>query len=363
MSTRPLPLLPSAPPRPAPAGPPAPAAAGRRLDPVLLALAGLLLVLSLLAPARAGATLLAVARSLVAIAPWFALSVAVAAAAKATGADQLVTRAFAGRPGRMVAAASLVGALSPFCSCGVIPVVAGLLRAGVPLAPVMAFWISSPLMDPNQFLLITAQLGAGFAVAKTVAAIGMGLGSGLALLLVDRLGGARDGLRLAPAPCCGGPAGRPPAPAWRFWREPARRRLFAAEAGAISWFLGRWLTLAFAVQSLMVAWLPAPAVAAWVGTDGAWAVPLAVLVGIPAYLNGFAAIPLVAGLRELGMAPGAGLAFMLAGGVTSIPAMIAVFALVRPRIFAWYLLLAVAGALASGYLYDAALRVLSGPVG
>ena len=61
-----------------------------------------------------------------------------------------------------------------------------------------------------------------------------------------------------------------------------------------------------------------------------------VLLGIPAYLNGLAAIPLVGGLIDMGMNPAVGLAFMVAGGVTSIPAAMAVWALVRPRVFALY---------------------------
>ena len=71
---------------------------------------------------------------------------------------------------------------------------------------------------------------------------------------------------------------------------------------------------------------------------------------MPAYLFVFAALPLVSGLIDQGMAPGAGLAFLVAGGVTSIPAAVAVWALVRIRVFALYLLLALTGAATSGIL-------------
>ena len=87
------------------------------------------------------------------VAPFFALSIALAAYAKASGAENLIARAFTGPPGSvMIVVASLMGALSPFCSCGVIPVIAALLATGVPLAPVMAFWLASPLMDPSHIL-------------------------------------------------------------------------------------------------------------------------------------------------------------------------------------------------------------------
>ena len=65
------------------------------------------------------------------------------------------------------------------------------------------------------------------------------------------------------------------------------------------------------------------------GTDNSMALPLAVIAGAPAYLNGFAAIPLVRSLIDLGRPASTGLAFMLAGSVNSIPAAIAIFSLAK----------------------------------
>lgn len=73
------------------------------------------------------------------ILPFILASVAIAAWLKAAGADNLVAKAFASRPVTAIVTASLFGTLSPFCSCGVVPLVAGLLVAGVPIAPVLAF--------------------------------------------------------------------------------------------------------------------------------------------------------------------------------------------------------------------------------
>jgi len=103
----------------------------------------------------------------------------------------------------------------------------------------------------------------------------------------------------------------------------------------------------------MVAWIPGETIAAWLGGAAWWAIPAAALAGIPAYLNGFAAIPTVAALIDLGMAPGAALTFMVAGAVTSIPAAMAVYALARRPVFLWYLALGLAGALASGVVFQA----------
>src|SRR5208282_2568727 len=174
--------------------PPSPSFSGpargvlNRIDFVLVALGALLVGLWMYSSVQASSTLLYVARELAHIAPWLAASVIIAAAARATGADTLAARALTGRQSRMIVVASLIGALLPLCSCGVIPLVAGLLAAGVPLAPVMAFWIASPLMDPTQFFIAAGVLGLGFAVAKLAAAIGMGLLSGFGTMGLIRIG-------------------------------------------------------------------------------------------------------------------------------------------------------------------------------
>lgn len=98
-------------------------------------------------------------------------------------------------------------------------------------------------------------------------------------------------------------------------------------------FLLKWLTLAFLLESLMLAYVPADWIASALGGTGVVPIVTATLVGVPAYLNGYAALPLVSGMVEQGMTPGAGLAFLVAGGVTSLPAAIAVFALVKRPTF------------------------------
>jgi uncharacterized protein len=281
--------------------------------------------------------------------------------------------------------------LLPFCSCGVIPLVAGLLGAGVPLAPVMAFWISSPLMDPAQFLVAAGALGTGFAVAKMISAVGMGMLAGFGTMLLIRVGwldvpaalritpnAAISGCKSkaaalimeAPKSCCGSAPARiassscgskttaTPTVVWRFWSDATRAQRFLTTATTTGWFLVRWLAVAYALESLMIAWLPVGAVGTWLGASaGPLAVPLAVAIGIPIYLNSFAAIPFVSGLIGLGMSPATGMAFMLATSATGFPAMVAVWALVKPRAFALYLGFAITGAVIAGYAYAAVLAL------
>ncbi len=324
-------------------------------DRVFLAMLAMMALLAIVDWPQLGISVDSTLISLWQMLPFFALAIAIAASAKATGADSLIARAFSGNPVRATALAALVGAISPFCSCGVIPLIAALLGAGVPLAPVMAFWIASPIMDPEMFIITAAGIGFDFAIAKTLAAVAMGLLAGFAILAIQRYGGLSDPLRTEVNACCDSScsAGKPePSVNWRFWNDPERRKLFNAESSAIGIFLGKWLTLAFFLESLMIAYVSSDWIVAYVGSDNPFAIPLAAIVGAPSYLNGYAAIPLISGLMEIGMTPGAAMAFVTAGAVSSIPAAIAVWALVKRRVFLLYLLLGVTGSILTAWIYQ-----------
>ncbi len=328
--------------------------------PVLL-IVTIITILSLIAPEQAIQTVVFTMDAVLNILPFIILSVVIAAACKASGADKLIARAFAGSPAKAILMASFFGAISPFCSCGVIPIVASLLAAGVPIAPVLAFCIASPIMDPQMFVLTAAELGLEFGLVKTIAAVGMGLMTGYLTLLISKTEFLTDSLKNIARPSCAKSTYTDTEidikPVWKFWQQSVRMSVFWVESRTAGWFLGRWLTFAFVLESLMVAYLPGEMVATLLGDGNALAIPLAVLVGIPAYLNGYAAIPLVGSLIDLGMSPATGLSFMLAGSVTSIPAAIAVWTIAKPRLFGLYFVMATFGALLSGFLYNAFLTL------
>ncbi len=89
------------------------------------------------------------------------------------------------------------------------------------------------------------------------------------------------------------------------------------------------------------------------GKDRLFSIPLATAICIPVYTSGVGAIPIIEGLLKSGMSHGAALAFLVAGPVTTIPAMTAVFALVKRQTFAIYLGVGIFGSLISGYVYQA----------
>lgn len=110
--------------------------------------------------------------------PYLLVTVPLAVVVHMTGGSRYITRAFRARPIVAILIAALVGAISPFCSCGVIPVIAALLIGGVPLAPVMTFWIASPSMDPEIFFLSAGMIGWKLAVWRLAATLVLSLGAG-----------------------------------------------------------------------------------------------------------------------------------------------------------------------------------------
>ena len=332
----------------------------RRLDGAWLAIGLIPALLALFDPGQVLPALQFAAGAILHTGVFIAGAVLAVAWLKAADADRLLSRVFAGSEVRMIVLGAVVGGLAPFCSCEVIPFIAALLAVGAPLSAVMAFWLASPLMDPAMFLITAGTLGTGFAAAKTVAAVALGLAGGLVVKAAAGSVVFADPLRPRPAAgaCateCGPGGGADPfagRPHWAFWREPARRRTFRATAVGNALFLGKWLLLAYLVEALLLEYLPAETIASVLGGAGLWPIVLGAVVGAPAYLNGYATVPLIEALLAQGMSNGAAMSFVIAGGVSCIPAAIAVWALVKPRVFGAYLGIAFAGAVAAGVVWN-----------
>jgi uncharacterized membrane protein YraQ (UPF0718 family) len=119
-----------------------------------------------------------IAESFLHIWPYVAVTIPLAVAVQMSGASKYIKRAFEARPLTAVMLATVLGAFSPFCSCGVIPVIASLLISGVPLAPVMSFWIASPSMDPEIFFLSVGLIGWKLAIWRLAATLVLSLSAG-----------------------------------------------------------------------------------------------------------------------------------------------------------------------------------------
>ena len=297
--------------------------------------AALLAAGSLLPETNSG-MLIAVSQGLLALLPVVVVAALLAGALTLGNWSDRALSWLSGGPARAVTIASMVGAITPVCGLGVLPLIAVLLRRGLPLAPVMAFWVSSPVTDPSMLLITAGIIGIPFAVAKTVAAFGIGLFAGAVTWYLPGFRGAGHHLmRLESLDlyCCDGGT-------VRFWPE----------VWSSTRLVLRWLVLALVLEVYLQRMVPEDWIVSLFSDGASTSIPLAVLVGAPMYLDGYAALPLVRGLMEKGMSFGAALALMISGAAVSLYVAAAVVSLVRIRVFALYVLLAIMGAAAAGYV-------------
>jgi len=340
--------------------------------------------------------------------PYLLVTIPVAVAVNLSGASRTINRVFQARPVVAIFLAAAVGAFSPFCSCSVIPVVASLLIGGVPLAPVMTFWIASPSMDPETFFLSVAMLGWPLAVWRLAATLVLSLAAGFvthllfergwlgaSILRADHVAGTENAEvrttlellsgtwrrlrgRLSAAPAwqeagaapgvvslesinvspavgggggggCGGGEG-----ASCSLQPPSFRQRLLEETWAATVMVVKFMALAFFLEALITLYVPEAWIAGLLGRSNPLAIVTAALLGVPVYTSNLTALPMIGGLLKQGMAPAAALAFLVAGPTTTLPAMAAVWGLVRRRVFVLYVVLALLGAVAAGYVFQIA---------
>lgn len=234
-----------------------------------------------------------------------------------------------------------------------------MLAAGAPTAPVMVFLISSPLMSPSAFFITLGGLGLGIALWKLFSAVTMGLAAGWLTSWVSKRGYlGRSLLRVEtnlqdedqPTSSCGteinvhGVRKR--------WLIKDDVTTFLRRTGRFSIFIGKFIIIAVMAQAFIVHFVPQDWVIAALGAKNSYSVLISTLIGIPAYINSIAAVPLLRGLMDLGMDKGAVLAFIIAGPVMSVPSMLAVMALFRRQALCIYVTVGLIGALAFGYTYS-----------
>lgn len=223
------------------------------------------------APDRVGATAEFVMWGLVDVAPLVIPGIILAAWVSASGAGDRIAEVFNGRMLHTVVIASLIGAVTPVCGVTVLPLMASLLASGVPLAPVMAFWLSSPITDPAMLATTAATLGFSFAIGKTVAAFGLGIFGGLTTATLARRSWTSQPLRsnrivgeLSQGICSGSVSF-----AGAIWQTPKGRKQFFLEAKATTRLILICLIPAFAAEYWLNEALHPEALSTYVGND-AW---------------------------------------------------------------------------------------------
>ena len=247
--------------------------------------------------------------------------------------------------------ASVLGAVSPLGSYAVIPIFAAMLAAGLPKAPMMTFLVSSPLIDPVIFILTWTVINPSMAFARLASALILGILCGVAVDYLTKKGFIlEEALQAIPA----NPKEKEDLEFSGFTEEDVRRENRLHEALALMWktakYPGRYFLIAIVLAALVATYVPRDAIVRYMGA-GHTSVFIAAAMGIPLYMCGGGAVPLVAQFLRMGMDNGAALAFLVVGPATRIAPMVTVFSLVRKKIFLVYFLVVLLGGMGLGFLY------------
>jgi len=254
-------------------------------------------------------------------------------------------------------AAASAGAVVPICSCSVVPVLAGMLGAGVPLGPAMAFLVAAPMLNAQTAILTAGALGWTMAAARVAATFAIALAAGALLARWQARHG--DPTRLLRLPALPGSAQSPAGACSRLPEDRAAAGRWSARLAdvlrsAVRRFveLNGYLLLAVAVAGAIRALVPERWIAAAVGGSGFGSVLAATGLAVPVYVCTYAEVPTAAALVGMGMGPGATLAYLLGGPGLSAASLAMLSAVLRPRVIAAYAALSVAGCLCAGLIYN-----------
>ena len=245
-----------------------------------------------------------------------------------------------------VMAASL-GIVTPFCSCSAVPLFIGFVQAGVPLGVTFSFLISAPMVNEVALTLLFAMFG------WNIALLYLGLGLSVAIIAGWVIGRLKMEAYLED------------------WVRDMPHT--TAALGEDSLTLGERLDSGFtsvreivgkvwpyilggiAIGAGIHGYVPADFMASFMGKDVWWAVPLAVVIGVPMYTNAAGVIPIVQALLAKGAALGTVLAFMMSVIALSFPEMVILRKVLKLRLIATFVGVVAAGILIVGYVFNAVL--------
>jgi uncharacterized protein len=355
-------------------------------------------------------TVLYVLNTLVHNSPALILGVLVAAAIQVYVDPEKMKGWLMRRSSVSIPATVAFGAFTPFCACGTMAVVLSMLATALPWGPVMAFLTSSPLMSPEEFVLMYGILGPTFAIALVAASLLIGLGSGYATHIIEkkthfldnqlRFNSAKAAEKKASCSCspavsqaipalnnavccmkeedckgeeddcgcgeavescgCGEMALEQPSgvrPIGNFFRkykiDQVMKAVFDVSIKRILPFFALFAGIGYLINHF----IPTTWISALFGAHNVFAVPLASLIGLPLYVNGDSSIPLLQSLMQSGVSGGAMLAFMITGPGTSAGVLAGIATIMKKKAIALYVAYLLVGAILLGYAYDIILKI------
>ena len=242
--------------------------------------------------------------------------------------------------------ASLLGIITPFCTCSAIPLFLGFIEAGVPLGTTFSFLVASPMINEVALVLLFGLFGWKIALLYIFSGLVIAVLSGIIIgklkvenLLEEFVLKNNSGtLRL-------------PSLTWKQRIDYAKNYTY----GIIKrvWL---YVIIGIGIGAWIHGYVPTDFLARYASADKWYAVPLAVLIGVPLYSNAAGVIPLVGVLTEKGVAMGTSLAFMMAVTGLSLPEFMILKKVMKVRLIAIFAGIVTIGILFTGYLFNLVLK-------
>jgi hypothetical protein len=259
------------------------------------------------------------------------------------------TRALlSGRTGGLgnVLAASL-GVVTPFCSCSAVPLFIGFVQAGIPLGITFSFLIAAPMVNEVALALLLALFGWKIALLYLALGLAVAIVSGWVIGWLRMEAHLEDWVRNLARAQAGVTAGS----------TTLAERVQAAFA-AVRDIVGRvwpYVIAGITIGAAIHGYVPQDFMASLMGREAWWSVPAAVLIGVPMYANAAGIIPIVEALLAKGAALGTVLAFMMSVIALSLPEMVILRKVLKPRLIAVFAGVVATGILIVGYVFNAVL--------
>ena len=251
--------------------------------------------------------------------------------------------------GRMGGAANIMaaglGVLTPFCSCSAVPLFVGFIQAGVPLGVTFSFLISAPMVNEIALSLLFGMFGFKISCLYLCLGLSIAIASGFVIgrLKMERY--LEDWVINMP---------RTQAIA----DEDSLTLVERIHVGfsAVHEIVGRvwvYILIGISMGALIHGYVPQNFMASFMGKEVWWAVPLAVLIGVPIYANAASIIPIVQSLLAKGAALGTVLSFMMSVTALSFPEMIILRKVLKIELILTFIGIVASGIIVVGYVFNA----------
>lgn len=241
--------------------------------------------------------------------------------------------------------AALLGVVTPFCSCSAVPLFIGFVESGVPLGVTFSFLISSPMVNEVALIMLWGLFG--WQIALTYIATGL-LVAIIAGIVIGRLKMERHVQDYVWEM----KVGQGEIEVLSFRQRIDYARDYTASLLKKIW---PYVLVGIGIGAFIHGYAPADFLVAYAGRDNPFAVPLAVVIGVPLYSNAAGVIPIVQALMSKGMAVGTVLAFMMAVTALSLPEAIILKNVLKMRLLVTFFGTVAVAIVIVGYLFNAIL--------